>query len=107
MDMSRFYATENEKPLDRIVDDGGFCKIFRTIGVIGDSLADFNHLALGNGQFTDDLFRINVDFQPFKYRLGFVVHLFAVDGKVLVGCVDVTTYHTFLQYSFFLIRKCL
>ena len=39
MDMSRFYASENEKPLDRIVDDGGFCKIFRTIGVIGDSLS--------------------------------------------------------------------
>ena len=30
---------ENEKPLDRMVSDGGFCGIFRTIGVIGDSLA--------------------------------------------------------------------
>lgn len=30
---------ENEKPLDRIVTDGGFCGIFRTIGCIGDSLS--------------------------------------------------------------------
>lgn len=28
-----------EKPLDRIVTDGGFTKIFRTVAVIGDSLA--------------------------------------------------------------------
>lgn len=30
---------ENEKPLDRIVTDGGFCAIFRTIACIGDSLS--------------------------------------------------------------------
>lgn len=30
---------ENEKPLDRIVTDGGFCSIFRTIACIGDSLS--------------------------------------------------------------------
>ena len=30
---------ENEKPLDRIVTDGGFCGIFRRIACIGDSLA--------------------------------------------------------------------
>lgn len=30
---------ESEKPLDRIVTDGGFCSIFRTIGCIGDSLS--------------------------------------------------------------------
>lgn len=30
---------ENEKPLDRIVTDGGFCAIFRTIACIGDNLA--------------------------------------------------------------------
>ena len=32
-------VAENEKPLDRIVTDGGFCAIFRTITCIGDSLA--------------------------------------------------------------------
>lgn len=30
---------EREKPLDRMVTDGGFCSIFRTIACIGDSLA--------------------------------------------------------------------
>ena len=30
---------ENEKPLDRIVTDGGFCAIFRKIACIGDSLS--------------------------------------------------------------------
>lgn len=30
---------ENEKPLDRIVTDGGFCSIFRSIACIGDSLS--------------------------------------------------------------------
>ena len=30
---------ENEKPLDRMVTDGGFCAIFRTIACIGDSLS--------------------------------------------------------------------
>ncbi len=29
----------NEKPLDTLVSDGGFCGIFRTIGCIGDSLS--------------------------------------------------------------------
>ena len=32
-------GTKDEKPLDRIVTDGGFCGIFRTIGCIGDSLS--------------------------------------------------------------------
>ena len=39
MDMRQFLKNENEKPLDHIVNDGGFCSIFRTIGCIGDSLS--------------------------------------------------------------------
>jgi len=39
MDISQFIAREGENPLDYIVPDGGFCKIFRTIGFIGDSLS--------------------------------------------------------------------
>ena len=39
MDIKQFYKTEGEKPLDRLVDDGGFAGIFRTIACIGDSLA--------------------------------------------------------------------
>ena len=38
MDISKFFDL-NEKPLDNLVADGGFCGIFRTIGCIGDSLS--------------------------------------------------------------------
>ncbi|MBQ8398116.1 MAG: SGNH/GDSL hydrolase family protein [Clostridia bacterium] len=39
MDLTPYLPIENEKPLDRIVDDGGLCAIFRTIACIGDSLS--------------------------------------------------------------------
>ncbi len=37
----------NEKPLDRIVSDGGYCGIFRTICCIGDSLSSGEFEACG------------------------------------------------------------
>lgn len=40
MNISEFLGIkEGEKPLDRLVSDGGFCAIFRTIACIGDSLS--------------------------------------------------------------------
>ncbi len=39
MNINDFYYTEGEQPLDRLVSDGGFCAIFRTIACIGDSLS--------------------------------------------------------------------
>lgn len=39
MDITKFYGNPEEKPLDNLVTDGGFCGIFRTIGCIGDSLS--------------------------------------------------------------------
>lgn len=39
MDYRDFLGYEGEKPLEQLKDDGGFTAIFRTIGVIGDSLA--------------------------------------------------------------------
>lgn len=39
MDIKKFYAIDGEKPLDNLVSDGGFCKIFRTIACVGDSLS--------------------------------------------------------------------
>ena len=40
MNIEQFIALDpNEKPLDRMVANGGYCSIFRTIGCIGDSLA--------------------------------------------------------------------
>lgn len=38
--MEYFWLSDHdEKPLDQLVEDGGFCGIFRTIGCVGDSLA--------------------------------------------------------------------
>lgn len=39
MNLDDVFNNENEKPLDNIVTDGGYCTIFRTIGCIGDSLS--------------------------------------------------------------------
>lgn len=38
MDISYLF-NESEKPLDKLLQDGGFCGIFRTIACIGDSLS--------------------------------------------------------------------
>ena len=43
MDLEKLLYSENEKPLDRIVYDGGYARIFRTIGCIGDSLSSGEH----------------------------------------------------------------
>ena len=39
MDLARYYASENEKPLEQIPEEGGFAGIFRRIACIGDSLS--------------------------------------------------------------------
>jgi lysophospholipase L1-like esterase len=38
MNVNDFFP-ENEQPLDRLVEDGGFCSIFRTFACVGDSLS--------------------------------------------------------------------
>ena len=50
MNLNAFYTDLNEKPLDRLPEDGGFCGIFRTIGCIGDSLSSGEFESMdGNG----------------------------------------------------------
>lgn len=46
---------EDEKPLENIVTDGGFCKIFRTIACVGDSLSsgEFELFIDGEHQWYD------------------------------------------------------
>ena len=39
MDLNAMFNQPDEKPLDNLVTDGGFCGIFRKIGCIGDSLS--------------------------------------------------------------------
>lgn len=63
MDINNYYFNENEKPLDRIVDDGGFCAIFRTIACVGDSLS--------SGEFqTLDKDGVNHYYDLYEYSWG-------------------------------------
>ena len=39
MDMTRYYLSDGEKPLDVLKPDGGFVKTFRTVACVGDSLS--------------------------------------------------------------------
>lgn len=39
MDMHVYLPNADEKPLDQIPSNGGFCRIFRKIGCVGDSLS--------------------------------------------------------------------
>ena len=55
MDITKYMGNPNEKPLDNIVNDGGFCGIFRKIAAIGDSLSsgEFEVEKYGNKQYLD------------------------------------------------------
>ncbi len=52
------HPCETEKPLDHLVQDGGFCSIFRTIGCIGDSLSsgEFESLDADGNRGYHDMF---------------------------------------------------
>ena len=39
MNINDYYKQDGEHPLDRILPDGGFCAIFRTMAFVGDSLS--------------------------------------------------------------------
>lgn len=46
MDLSKILFDENEKPLDNLTTDGGFFRVFRTVGCIGDSLSSGEFVSL-------------------------------------------------------------
>lgn len=50
MDIKQFIKIDGEKPLDRIVSNGGLCGIFRTIACIGDSMSSGEFESFQNGQ---------------------------------------------------------
>ena len=50
MDLKSFISQEEEQPLDRIVANGGFCGIFRTVACIGDSLSSGEMESRKDGQ---------------------------------------------------------
>ena len=43
MDIKKILMNEKEQPLDNLVFDGGYARVFRTIGCIGDSLSSGEH----------------------------------------------------------------
>ena len=51
------FANEQEQPLDRLVEDGGYCSILRTIGCVGDSLSSGEFEA-----YSDDGRKLYLDF---------------------------------------------
>jgi lysophospholipase L1-like esterase len=55
MDIKDFMKKEGELPLDNLVSDGGFAKIFRTVGCIGDSLSsgEFESFERGEKSYHD------------------------------------------------------
>jgi len=58
MNLRDYLKNEGEKPLDRIVDDGGFASLFRTFACVGDSLSsgEFETLDERGGKGYHDLF---------------------------------------------------
>lgn len=50
MELKHFIADANEKPLDRIVSNGGMCGIFRKIACIGDSLSSGEFESMSDGK---------------------------------------------------------
>ena len=58
MDITKFYASRDERPLDIIKADGGFTGIFRTMAFVGDSLSsgEFESTNAEGGKGYHDLY---------------------------------------------------
>ena len=81
MDIKEFMGSENEKPLDRIIEGGGFVSIFQTIACVGDSLAS-GEFQINHPDGTNHFF----DFYDYSWGkmmekiTGAKVHVFAQGG---------------------------
>lgn len=89
MDIRQFYGDKNEKPLDRIVSDGGFCAIFRTIGCIGDSLSsgEFESLSEEGIKGYHDFYEYSWG-QYMARTLGSKVYNFSCGGMTAKGFIN-------------------
>ena len=50
MDLEKMLFSKDEQPLDNLVFDGGYARVFRTIGCIGDSLSSGEHESRMDGE---------------------------------------------------------
>lgn len=75
-----FDKMKNENPLDNIVKDGGFTAIFRTIGIVGDSLSSGEH------EFVDGDVHEYCDYYEYSWgqfiarKCGLTAYNFSVGG---------------------------
>lgn len=80
MNINEYFFNESEKPLDRIVKDGGFTSIFRTLGCVGDSLAAGEFEIFDeNGRHCVDVFEYSWG-QYIARKAGLKVYNFARGG---------------------------
>lgn len=83
MNIKDLYFPENERPLDRIVTDGGFTGIFRTIACVGDSLSsgEFETVDEAGGHHYAD--RFEYSWGQFMARMaGCTVYNFSAGGMM-------------------------
>ena len=72
------FDDQTEKPLERLLPDGGFCGIFRTIACIGDSLS--------SGEFES----MNEE-HPFESQKELMFGIYSRPGAVLITVDDTGT----------------
>lgn len=80
--MEKFWKiNQEERPLDHLVEDGGFCGIFRTIGCVGDSLSSGEYEVLEEDGTRNyyDLYEYSWG-QFISYRTGSKVYNFSRGG---------------------------
>ena len=79
---------EGEKPLDKLVVDGGFCGVFRTIACIGDSLSSGEFESLDeDGKGWHDYFEY-AWVQYMAHNIGATVHNFSRGGMTAIEYCD-------------------
>ncbi len=90
MELSQIYTNDPaEKPLDRLVEDGGYCKIFRTIACVGDSLSsgEFESLDSEGNKGFHDMFEYSWG-QFMARTLGSTVYNFSRGGMTAQEYTD-------------------
>ncbi len=92
MNLSDFLPCENEKPLDRIVSDGGYCGVLRTIGCIGDSLSSGEFVSLGKD-------RVNHYHDYYEYSWGQFLARMAGNKVYNFSRGGMTTKHFITSYA--------
>ena len=90
-------VSEKEKPLDRVVDDGGMCAIFRSIACVGDSLSS-GEFESENGNSEIHCDRVLTGDALLELNYGQEVWLRLVKGTIPAKFPPATTFSGYLLY---------